>query len=308
MENPKSSAKSTQREPISVKIEEDRVHVGFETKRRSAAKPCSGAEKTTKTTIKGEATKRRRSVKQEKTKRRQKIKKEKRKPRTSKKRKIKKRGRSDLPKKQRKREKPKMRQKVSFTCSSCGPFKVSHSGKNMSLFQVRHKCGRDGWVTFTEGKIHKRTGNLIIRGSLTKKDMKKKFQRIRNNANPNNISKNNRLKIKVEPHKKLKRTSAKNLKLNLKTLNESAMGMVCKNMDNLISFRKNQREVLEKICFNGQPKGVPRNARKKTEFVVHCDSCKTMCILRVDIDKKLGWLCIDCSLKALKKGFEYQIL
>lgn len=314
MENPERFAKSVaQHEPISVKIEEDRAHVGFETKRRWAAEPCLEDEKKITTTIKREATKRRRSVKHEKTNRRQKVKKEARKPRTSKKRKTKKRwrsGRKVVPqKKQSKHKNPKIRRKVNFTCSSCGPFEVSHSGKIKSLSQVRHNCGDEGWVTFTEGKIHKRTGNLIFSGTLTKKAMNKKFQRIKNHAIPKIASRNKTMKIKVEPKKKrAKRTSAKIIKLNLKTLNESAMGMVCKNMENLISFRKNQREVLEKIFFDGQPQGVPRRKRKEAEFVVPCNSCKTMCILRVDIDKKLGWQCIDCSLEALKKGFEYQVL
>jgi len=73
------------------------------------------------------------------------------------------------------------KRKRIFTCSQCGKFEGYFlvSRKNA----VPHKCPsrpREMHITYTAGKVHSRTGELVMLGSFTNREMKVKIKRLNN--------------------------------------------------------------------------------------------------------------------------------
>jgi len=74
---------------------------------------------------------------------------------------------------------PRKRKRVEYMCSKCGPFKACPSQKNPN--RVQHNCSElpEPQTTNTLGKIHRRTGALVVLGRFTKEEMEIKLEEAR---------------------------------------------------------------------------------------------------------------------------------
>jgi len=71
---------------------------------------------------------------------------------------------------------PRKRRRVDFMCSKCGVFKACPSLANPN--RVQHNCGElpEPQTTNTLGKVHRRTGALVVLGKFTEQEMEIKLK------------------------------------------------------------------------------------------------------------------------------------
>merc|ERR1711920_193094 len=73
------------------------------------------------------------------------------------------------------------RRRVEYMCSKCGVFKACPSLANPN--RVQHNCSKlsEPQTTNTLGKIHRRTGALVVLGRFTEQEMEIKLEEARKN-------------------------------------------------------------------------------------------------------------------------------